>query len=193
MYPRRGRREGVITAVAALTIFVLMVCVGATADIGQLAALKAAMQNAAEMSALAGAQAARHLPEDQAWLIAATHFRDNLTGGAATLPVTFIEPLRDPRGSSKPCGAAYSCGPFVVKVWYPYTGDCNKALGQVRQNSVCVEAELRLKVRLLGRAAKESPLAQAKAVAAIEAPGKKLNRVGPPGEGEVQCFLLAQG
>lgn len=171
MYLRNGRRGGVITAIAALTVFVFMVCLGATANIGQLATLRASMQNAAEMGALAGAHAARELPADEAWLIAATLFRDNLTGGARTVRVKLVSVLTSPSTPPSPYGAVYSCGPFQVKVWYLPADERTVALGADAQEFVCVEAELWSHVSLFSRKREKIKIAQAKALAVVPASG----------------------
>ncbi|MCX7599409.1 MAG: hypothetical protein N2512_11190 [Armatimonadetes bacterium] len=136
----KGQLE-VSTAIAALTVFVLIVCVSGTADICKLANARAVLANAAEMAALAGASVSRNSSEAQTWHLAASHFRDNLTGGVDSAPIKCIGHL----AKTSPMqlrGAIYSCGPFRVIVWYPYADERTDALGLDPRNLICVEAEL---------------------------------------------------
>lgn len=171
MDTHNGKRTGVTTAIAALTVFVFMVCLGATAEMGKLATLRATMQNAAEMAALAAADACRKSASGEAWLIAAAHFRDNLTGGAPTVPVKVVSALTSPSTPSRRCGAVYSCGPYQVKVWYVPADERTKAPGADAQKFVCVEAELWSQVSLFSRSREKIRIAQAKALAAVRADG----------------------
>lgn len=142
MYSRTRGQIEVTTAVTALTLFVLIVCVGATADICKLANARVVLKNAAEMAALAGASVSRDSSEAQIWLLAAAHFRDNLTGGTGSVPIECVGRLGKTSGSSELRGAAYLCGPFRVAVWHPYADEHTEALGLDPQNLICVEAEL---------------------------------------------------
>jgi hypothetical protein len=163
---------GVLAVVLALTLLVLIVCVGASVEVGRLASQRSRMQNACDMSSLAAALAAYTAADPETWQVAARYYSDNLTSGSAGLPVR-LERTDTVQGTpDAPNAAVYSVGDTTLEIRHPFRDSYTDAQGWDPARLVAMEATRTVPDPLFGGATVNRSVARARSVALLEIGGQ---------------------
>ena len=156
----------------ALTLVVLLVCAGATFEVGRMALTKHVMQKAADLATTSAASQVEELSPTEVRRAAAGVFALNAYATAGSPPTPqAVGTLYSDDGSGSEIGVVYDVGAYRLKVWHPYSDQVTQGQSLPLTCLVCVEASRVVQLPFLAVVGLDSAPVRARAVAVGEPSG----------------------
>ncbi|MCD6351382.1 MAG: hypothetical protein J7M26_04590 [Armatimonadetes bacterium] len=141
-------QTGATIPLLAMAIIVLILCLGATIDVGRLAHAKERMQKAADLAVTSASSQVDQLSPEEVRQAALDMFAANLYPDDSSVPEkTFINWVGEPESDN--AGYVYQIGPYTVTVWNPYSDPVTAQRGVPPDCTVALYAHRNVKLPFL--------------------------------------------
>ncbi|MCD6351992.1 MAG: Tad domain-containing protein [Armatimonadetes bacterium] len=161
------RRRGTVLALFALGLAALVICLGATIDVGRMSLARSRLQTSCDFAALAGGAYAHDQDQHKAWDEAAAVYAANVSKGNVDSDITpeLIEYVDTADIPGSPDGACYRIGPDVVTILHPYRDAYTDDHGWEPLSLVCVKARRNIRLPFMSAVGLSESKVVARAVA----------------------------